>query len=240
MRAGRLIFVASLAAVGCNLLTGVSDLVVGEAPPVDPLPLGDDGSAPGVDGSNPLPDGKPPKEDASEDTRRDVVGSDARDVVASDTGSTAKRVFVTSTLHTGDYNGLANADLVCNGLATDAALGGTWVAWLSTSAKNAEDRLTAAGPWYLLDGTLVGTKAQLSGTTIAHAIDIDESKTKVPNDEVWTGTRLGKYYLGDCNLWNAASPYGGTIGTTNTNAASWTASTEVICSQAHRLYCFEN
>src|SRR5947207_2454473 len=51
-----------------------------------------------------------------------------------------KRVFVTSGTWTGDLkthgggtDGLDGANKLCQGAATAAALGGTWVAWLSDS-----------------------------------------------------------------------------------------------------------
>jgi hypothetical protein len=41
------------------------------------------------------------------------------------------KVFVTSTVHDGNLGGLAGADAICNSLASDAGLPGTYKAWLS-------------------------------------------------------------------------------------------------------------
>jgi hypothetical protein len=90
--------------------------------------------------------------------------------------------------------------------------------------------------------TLVATsKAQLGSLGgLAHAIDRDETNALVANDEVWTGTRAGKFYQLDCNSWNNATFAGGEIGRTNASNGNWTAATGAGCAGARRLYCFEN
>ena len=45
----------------------------------------------------------------------------------------ARLVFITSTLHDGNLGGVAGADQICNELASDAGLPGTYMAWLSSS-----------------------------------------------------------------------------------------------------------
>jgi hypothetical protein len=56
----------------------------------------------------------------------------------------ANRIFVTSTtivpMALGGSGALAAADAICNARAGSAGLGGTFVAWLSTSTRNARDR----------------------------------------------------------------------------------------------------
>ena len=59
------------------------------------------------------------------------------------------QVFVTDSGALGNFGGLANADSACNVAAGNAALSGTWVAWLSDSQTNAIDRLTGTGCFFL-------------------------------------------------------------------------------------------
>jgi hypothetical protein len=51
----------------------------------------------------------------------------------------------------GNLKGIAGADEICQGLATDAKLPGTYVAWLSTKGTNARGRVGAGG-WVRTDG----------------------------------------------------------------------------------------
>src|SRR5215510_6780649 len=65
----------------------------------------------------------------------------------------ANLVFVTSQhVIAGQLGSLAAADAVCNESAANAGLPGVYVAWLSTSATNAIDRLAGARGWVRPDG----------------------------------------------------------------------------------------
>src|SRR5688572_3513455 len=71
------------------------------------------------------------------------------------------RVFVSSLRYPADLKtaggkatGKASADAICQTLADAAGLGGTYVAWLSTSDQNAIDHVQGPGPWYRVDGAL--------------------------------------------------------------------------------------
>src|SRR5690606_31062308 len=55
--------------------------------------------------------------------------------------------FVTSQAYKGDLGGLEGADSICNELAADAGLPGTYVAWLSISTTDARSRLGDASGW---------------------------------------------------------------------------------------------
>lgn len=237
MRLPRLITTASfVAAAGCNLLTGASDLDIGEESPVEP-----GGSDAGV---LPDPDARP-SDGARTDVGTDRDASDARAEADVDGGPVvgAKRVFVTSTKTTGDMNGVAGGDMACAALVASAGLGGSWVAWLSVQGADAIDRLKHNGPWYLVDRMTiaVASKTQLAGVTITHAIDRDEKGTLVSDDEVWTGTLNGKSVPENCNGWNSLQlPLTGTSGRTSEVDGDWTDSGDSLCATQHRLYCFEN
>ena len=69
---------------------------------------------------------------------------------------TPKIVFVTSTTATANYNGLPQADTVCQNLATAAGLSGTFRAWLSNATDSPSTRFTQSTvPYKLVDGTQI-------------------------------------------------------------------------------------
>ncbi len=157
-------------------------------------------------------------------------------------------VFVTSSTSNGDFgfNGLASADVECQGLADVAALGGTWVAWLSNSSEAASTRLTTAGalgPYRRTDGTIVADSLpDLTDSFLDAPINRDEFGTPRNDSGVWTGTLSdGSAASSVCNDWN---PDGGgaaaTIGSTSATGSPWTAANNVGCGGGNslRLYCF--
>lgn len=161
--------------------------------------------------------------------------------------TTWKRVFVTSTRYTGALGGLSGADATCQARADGAsggALGGTWVAWLSTGTVNAKDRITDA-PYRLVDGVTIVTasKTDLLDGSLLHAIDLDENGAVVTsNTIVHTGTLAdGTAHNRNCNGWtdgNVASTWAGRSQATD---AGWTSSPDWTgaCNNQFRLYCFQ-
>src|SRR5690348_11017356 len=77
-------------------------------------------------------------------------GDDAPGVDAAPGGP--NRAFVTRSVLPGNFGGIDVADGLCNTEASDAGLGGTFVAWLSTSAVDARDRLDGSRGWVRTDG----------------------------------------------------------------------------------------
>jgi hypothetical protein len=175
-------------------------------------------------------------------------------------------VFVTSLRYPADLlsaggkaTGRLSADSICQTLADASELGGTFVAWLSTSDMDAIDHISGNGPWYRMDGVMVfANRAKLS-TTAAVAINVDETLGHPdPFYETWTGTNVGGHHtpLGTrssttCNDWTTTtiSDYiSGTLGVFgNGNGADlghgtdWTQYTIAgYCGPfARHLYCFE-
>ncbi len=234
----RLFAVACSALVACNALTGVSDLAIGE------------------EGGAPLPGTEAGATDAAEDvvtvstpdaTVADVTTeADAKKDVTADAGPPrpdgGRFVFATTATTQGNLSGLAGADFLCNQSASVAGLGGTWVAWLSTTTVDALSRLTAAGPWYLVTGTLVSDKAGLQADNLAHSIDRTELGMLPPDDErAWTGTRNGAYFNVSCQNWTSSTTAtSGNAGSTKLMGAGWTATGAPNCGTALHVYCFEN
>ena len=170
------------------------------------------------------------------------AGADAPLVDAADGATTNLRVFVSSTTKTGNLGGVAGADAFCNQLATAAALGGTYRAWLSVSGADAIDHITASGPWLLVTGELVAAdKATLTSGVLTHLIDKTEKGVTPPlaEDRTWTATGANGRYVGpDCTSWTGAGS--GLSGEArNTNANKWTDLLAEGCGQVNRVYCFE-
>ena len=91
--------------------------------------------------------------------------------VAAQQGSDAPMTFfVTSSTQTGNLDGLAGADAICQNLATEVGAGNyTWRAYLSTHGTNSEPAVNARdrignGPWYNAKGVLIASNiADLHG-----------------------------------------------------------------------------
>ena len=96
-----------------------------------------------------------------------------------------KRMFVTSLAYTANFGGAAAADASCQSLASAAALGGTWKAWLSTSISSPSSSFTQASvPYQRVDGTLIANNwADLTDGTLANGVAMDEHGAMV-NAEV--------------------------------------------------------
>jgi hypothetical protein len=174
----------------------------------------------------------PPPSDASTDT----ATADA------DAAKANLRVFVTSTTPTGNLGGVAGADALCNQLATSAAIGGKYRAWISVSGADAIDHITSSGPWHLVTGELVASnKAALTTGNLMHLIDKTEKGTTPPlaEDRVWTGTGPNGRYVGpDCAQWTGAGS--GLVGEArNGDMNKWTALVAEACTEVNRVYCFE-
>lgn len=152
------------------------------------------------------------------------------------------RVFVSTGLEPADLGGLGGADARCRGYARDAALGGRWVAWLSTATVSAKARV-ADGPWFLTDGSTVAvsTEAMLGGGVLAHAIDHTETGEPLSDGalRVWTGTdRTGAPDRETCGGWRSVAGYT-RVGRADRSDVEWTDSAPAPCSLRLRLYCFE-
>ncbi|MDB4933258.1 MAG: Tryptophan synthase alpha chain [Labilithrix sp.] len=176
---------------------------------------------------------------ATPEPRANPPGTDA---AAPDAAKAQYRAFVSSTTPTGNLGGVAGATALCNKLAADAKLGGTYAAWISVSGNDAIDRITSVGPWHLVTGELVApSKAKLATGDLKHLIDKDEkgSTPTEAEDRVWTATGPdGRYFGPDCAQWTGAGS--GLVGEArNSNTNKWTALIDEQCSEVNRVYCLE-
>jgi len=148
----------------------------------------------------------------------------------------------------GNLGGLEGADLICNDLAEDAGLNGTFVAWLSINNINAIDRIE--DEIYALPNTAGEPKTKvinnkediINGNLLFHPINITEfGGDASTSGGVWTGTdEFGNAMTNkNCEGWTVTSGYG-IRGRSNAVNKDWTNYNEETCSdEARRLYCFE-
>jgi cysteine-rich repeat protein len=167
-----------------------------------------------------------------------------------------RKVFVTSTLHTGNMGGLAGADAICNTRAAAANLTGTYMAWLSTSEVNgtpATRFVQSAVPYLKVNGVKVADNwADLIDGTLDSPIDVTETGGATPigtftcqAKSVWTGTNAnGTLYnngLNSCTNWTSTvSNTGALWGYPDSAAGTWTiACSGGSCGWQEPIYCFQ-
>ncbi|MFZ5443868.1 MAG: DUF1554 domain-containing protein [Myxococcota bacterium] len=155
-----------------------------------------------------------------------------------------KRLFLTSTTHTGDLGGLAGADAICQRVATGGNKGGTWKAFLSDGVNTAVSRMPDDASWHqeTSDGRLLLTfnnKTNVTTTPVL-APSLNEHGAEVPLGarDYWTGVRSGWRYLnGTFTLPDVpGDTCGGWTDTAGFGEGNWTF---FRCTTAMRLLCFE-
>jgi hypothetical protein len=239
-----------------------------DAEPDDATPPPEAASPPTVDamGDGPAPPDQPP--DAAFDALADAAqgpssdaaleasapcpssGCGVQSVCVSRQCVPTRRVFVSSATYTGNLGGLTGADSKCKGLAKSAGLGGTWMAWISTSGSTPGMRFSPSTVGYrLLDGTVVAASlTALTSSGPMHAINLDEnaSSSSCPTGnltatKVWTATASdGTLYADGCSGFTSGSSgatalYGHCDGIPN-----WTsANNPQSCDRNFHIYCFE-
>ncbi|MFT4039525.1 MAG: hypothetical protein QM692_15160 [Thermomicrobiales bacterium] len=167
------------------------------------------------------------------------------------------RVFLTSTLQNGKLGGLAGADALCQGLAEDAGLSGTYMAWLSDTASSPGTRFPLAGsatvgPYALVGAPyttvadnwtdLITCDDDFPNDCLQHAIDRAENGQTQPNRLVWTGVSANSGNPSNtcCTDWSADdSLTTGMIGQSWRTANTWVFATGDPCNITYALYCFQ-
>ncbi|MBI4014614.1 MAG: DUF1554 domain-containing protein [Candidatus Aenigmarchaeota archaeon] len=154
----------------------------------------------------------------------------------------SKRVFLSSSAYNGNLGGLAGADAKCQGLAEAAGLGGTWVAWLSTSTVDAKDRIPDIRYFRPSDKATVATsKVDLTNGNINNPINIDEKGAISLSGFVWTGTQAtGMKDIRYCEEWTSSdNAKNGLVGSRSNTDSKWTKLGYSMCNSFFRVYCFE-
>lgn len=192
-------------------------------------------------------DGDPALEEECDDgNQRDGDGC------AADCTKEFRRVFVTSSLFTGDLGGVAGADARCQAAADEAKLPGTYRAWLSTDSYSpAATFFQSPVPYVLVNGTPVADDwNDLVDESLITGIFMTEwgeepQQNPMPCGDilipVWTNTSPEGVLLltgFDCSSWTSTTGLGRT-GRAGSSDFQWTQSCEVSCAFPIALYCFE-
>jgi hypothetical protein len=151
--------------------------------------------------------------------------------------------FATSAVYPGasaaDGDPLELADARC--AAAGAKLGGTWVAWMSTSTVDARDRIPAsARGWIRPDGRPVADTLDdwLDGR-MYRALDIDETGATLgenPAGYAVTGTDADGTAAATCADWTDPMQVA-TFGAIFATHTQWTRSKDITCGASAHLYC---
>jgi hypothetical protein len=187
--------------------------------------------------------------EAQVDSAADTGADTGQDAPAVDAG-TALRVFVSSKTYDGKLGGALGADGVCNTLATQAGLGGTWMAWVSDTTTSPGQRFTKSTvPYRRLDGVVIASSwANLTSSGLSNAIDVTETNASLAAadsnaSKTWTGTTVaGALGTNSCGGFasNASTTTGAVGHCTGTGTVNWTAAyTTETCSVPNHIYCFE-
>lgn len=168
-----------------------------------------------------------------------------RDVtITGDFAPEPNRVFVSSAVNSGNFGGIAGGDAICQQLAVNAGLAGTYHILLSTTAADWTTRIAGARGWIRLDGEPVGD--QTVGTSNGvYNIRLDEHGTDVGLSTYWS---VGNTLAGGttCSAWT--SSVGGSTAATQANFAATTLSARLgglftsgvaACNVSHRFLCAE-
>jgi hypothetical protein len=169
-------------------------------------------------------------------------------------------VFLYTTLLSGDFGGLANADGICQVAADDAGLGGTYKAWLSDNTASPSTRFTRAAQPYVLPngGKIAADWADLTDSRLDNPIVIDAFGQTLPQGQeqsVWTGTSPDGTAASsggspaNCGGWTGvgqgffgtATPFG-----PKGDGPVWSSAAAIACAQqaggqqvTAGLYCFQ-
>lgn len=159
-------------------------------------------------------------------------------------GGCERTVFVTSGPYGGNLGGLTGADQRCADHASDAGLGGKYLAWLADATKGPSDRFTRDSAGYLLPdggGLVAAGWTDLVDGTLQRRINVDE-KGALGQDPVWTNVAADGRPDGktSCSNWTSSEAGTGSIGSTGALEKEWTTQGLMNpCFNVFRLYCFE-
>jgi len=158
------------------------------------------------------------------------------------------RVFLTSTTRDGNLGGLSGADAICQGLATDAGLPGSYLAWLSDETQSPATRFKrSSGPYALVNGvTIANDWTDLTGGTLDAAITVAETGATFDDLALrsWTHTladgTAGGVLDEQCDNWSTgANGVSGDEGQVAATSDNWTDFASGTCNNLFHLYCFQ-
>jgi hypothetical protein len=154
-------------------------------------------------------------------------------------------VFVTSWAVNGNLGGLDGADEICQFLAEENGLPGTYLAWLSDDIGAPSARfMRSPGPYLLLNETIIADDwADLTSGSLKAPINrTEEDEPFLPPFETWTNTKVDGTLdesLADCESWATVNAVG-SVGNVLASTANWTDENPFqTCSISAHIYCFQ-
>lgn len=156
----------------------------------------------------------------------------------------ANYVFVSSSTLLPSADMQSDADALCNELAGDAGLAGTYAAWVSAVGADAKDRLHANGVlaqgWVRTDGLPFANRvADIVTGAIWYPINLDETGAFVGSVPVLTATNGSGEVSSRCMDWKNFTDTGEyKVGWTDGTFERWTNQGKQRCDEAARVYCF--
>ncbi|MBL4634874.1 MAG: hypothetical protein JKY56_13465 [Kofleriaceae bacterium] len=159
----------------------------------------------------------------------------------------AMRAFVTYPIYKGDFAvGLGEptieADRICQVQADAQAIGGQWMAWLSSDSSVAPTRLIGEGPWISMadegPSTLFLNRAQLEAGPQSTEWLHPDGSTTAGSLCSWSGTTARGDVANTCQNWTSNTGPG-TAGSTIAVLDRWTDNGSEDCFSSCAFYCFE-
>jgi cysteine-rich repeat protein len=164
-------------------------------------------------------------------------------------------VFVSSQEYDGNLGGLDGADDLCQGLADDAGLAGTFRAWLGDGDEGPADRFIRSPDAYVrTDGTMIAADwDDLVDGMIDAPISLTEAEGAPPTGNTtcngggestaWTNVNAnGTTNTAHCDGWTNAGGSGARWGYTTETSADWTdacSGVGPVCASVSPIYCFQ-
>jgi hypothetical protein len=141
-----------------------------------------------------------------------------------------------TTKQTINFAGTQEADEFCMAQAAQAALPGTFVAWLSDATTDARDRIVGSDGWIRTDGEpFADSLDDLVAGNILNPPSLDQFGE--PNvDEIATATRADGT-AADETCSGGSSSY--RRGLSTSTDETWTFADSVLCASPASFYCFE-
>ncbi|MEM6295878.1 MAG: hypothetical protein AAGA54_31695 [Myxococcota bacterium] len=168
------------------------------------------------------------------------VSSDGGDDSTGAPPVTVNYVFLTSQPVPLDQ-GVEAVDALCNELAAESGLPGTYVAWMSTSTQGAVERLGDARGWLRPDGRPFADTVQdlLTGDT-TYPPNVDESGATLRGLRVATSTDdEGLAYDRTCEDWSSNTAEADLwYGNSGFGGYRWSSYSITNCDQPLHAYCF--
>lgn len=165
-----------------------------------------------------------------------------------------KRVFLSSTTHTGNLGGVTGANLICQGLADNANLDGAFRAWIADSKDSPDSFFRNSSPYISTSGDIIALSYDdlTDGSPILETIDHNEFGVFIAGQkDVWTNVNTsGERFidapadgLRRCLNWSSTTGKGA-VGFAEVTSTEWTVAGDdqfgvVDCTSNNRLYCFE-